>query len=224
MSPGGIKANLYATAQLFAILPNARQSAAENSAVNSENADTISIDSWESDSSDDAENAVRTSRTLVLSYFFRGLQGDSGILTRNTNMVHVLGNFSVLSCVDKRGILAQPMPTPETLFTFTDITVEKTEKASNDSKMENGWSDDDEVSTSTPPPSLSPSPARFMACCWEELGPRDRSAPSTPRARSTYSPNCTGDHLPKCTGDGAERHSVEGSDLLGMGASLCAVC
>ena len=152
MSPGGIKANLYATAQLFAILPNARQSAAENSAVNSENADTISIDSWESDSSDDAENAVRTSRTLVLSYFFRGLQGDSGILTRNTNMVHVLGNFSVLSCVDKRGILAQPMPTPETLFTFTDITVEKTEKASNDSKMENGWSDDDEVSTSTPPP------------------------------------------------------------------------
>ena len=184
-----IKANLYATAQLFAILPNSRQNAAETPAVDSENADTISIDSWDSDSSDDAENAVRTSRTLVLSYFFRGLQGDSGILTRNTNMVHVLGNLSVLSCVDKRGILAQPMPNPETLFTFTDTTVETTE-ASNESNMENGWSDDDEVTDPPSPPhthtlpSLSPSPGMgFMARTYQ---PAHRCLQQLPNTMGCY--------------------------------------
>lgn len=68
------------------------------------------------------DTTQRTPRTVVLNNFFRGLQGGSGILTRTTNMVHTLGYLSVLSCIDKRGILAQPMPAPETMFLFSDVT------------------------------------------------------------------------------------------------------
>eukprot|EP00041_Stephanoeca_diplocostata_P035341 m.1242134 g.1242134 ORF g.1242134 m.1242134 type:complete len:1754 (-) comp24682_c0_seq1:57-5318(-) len=121
-----ILVNLYATAELFGLLPTPSRGEADGDRTDDElgKEDVVSLDSWGSDLSDAGadDTAQRTPRSVVLNYFFRGLQGGAGILTRTTNMVHTLGYLSVLSCIDKRGILAQPMPSPETMFLFSDVT------------------------------------------------------------------------------------------------------
>lgn len=142
-----IAANLYATAQVFAKLPF--REASEQGTDATDGDDVVSIDSWESGSSISSlgDPNERTSRWLVLNYFLRGMYGSSGILTRTTNMVHTLGSVSVVCSIDKRGVLAQPMPGIETIFTFSDVTdadIEKRQNGDGDCADEDaGWGDDD---------------------------------------------------------------------------------
>lgn len=48
--------------------------------------------------------------------FFNILTGREDMVSRTANIVHVLGSLSALSCVDKKGILSWPNPTPEKVF------------------------------------------------------------------------------------------------------------
>ncbi|CAH3997651.1 unnamed protein product [Pieris brassicae] len=48
--------------------------------------------------------------------FFNILLGREDMVTRTSNIVHVLGSLSALCCVDKKGILSWPNPTAEKVF------------------------------------------------------------------------------------------------------------
>lgn len=139
-----IGANLYATAQVFAKLPFRGPS--EAGADEDDGDDVVSIDSWESGSSISSlgDPNERTSRWLVFNYFLKGVSGSSGILTRTTNVVHILGSMSVVCAIDKRGVLAEPMPGVETIFTFSDAVNPESEHGSEtgDRSRDEGWAGD----------------------------------------------------------------------------------
>ncbi|XP_050510004.1 transmembrane protein 94 isoform X2 [Diabrotica virgifera virgifera] len=62
------------------------------------------------------DKKLKISRREVLSNFWKILRGKPEILTRSTNILHVLGSVTALGCVDKKGILSWPNPTAEKIF------------------------------------------------------------------------------------------------------------
>ncbi|KAJ8977101.1 hypothetical protein NQ317_003655 [Molorchus minor] len=56
-----------------------------------------------------------TKKELFMN-FIDILKGTPEILTRSTNILHVLGSVTALGCVDKKGILSWPNPTAEKVF------------------------------------------------------------------------------------------------------------
>ncbi|KAG5891721.1 hypothetical protein JTB14_000324 [Gonioctena quinquepunctata] len=62
------------------------------------------------------QNEIKVSRKEVLSNFLKIIKGRPEILTRSTNILHVLGSVTALGCVDKKGILSWPNPTAEKVF------------------------------------------------------------------------------------------------------------
>lgn len=62
-------------------------------------------------------------------------RGYSMLLGRSANIVQVLGSITALCCVDKKGILSWPNPTPEKVF-FLRSSAEKTARAESDSSVD----------------------------------------------------------------------------------------
>lgn len=52
------------------------------------------------------------------------LNGSCETLSRSTNIIQVLGSISAFCCVDKKGILSWPNPTPEKVFFLRDTATE----------------------------------------------------------------------------------------------------
>lgn len=63
---------------------------------------------------------VYTSAVSVWSHFVNLIIGRAGELTRSTSVFKVLGDLSVMTFVDKTGILAEPIPQPVKVFLFSD--------------------------------------------------------------------------------------------------------
>lgn len=59
-------------------------------------------------------------RREVCFNFLRLLNGSCELLSRSTNIIQVLGSISAFCCVDKKGILSWPNPTPEKVFFLKD--------------------------------------------------------------------------------------------------------
>lgn len=58
----------------------------------------------------------------ILFNWIRLWRGYSMLLGRSSNVVQVLGSITALCCVDKKGILSWPNPTPEKVFILRDAT------------------------------------------------------------------------------------------------------
>ncbi|CAG9824590.1 unnamed protein product [Phaedon cochleariae] len=59
---------------------------------------------------------IHINKKEVFRNFVKIVKGKPEILTRSTNILHVLGSVSALGCVDKKGILSWPNPTAEKVF------------------------------------------------------------------------------------------------------------
>ncbi|XP_052785861.1 transmembrane protein 94-like isoform X1 [Mya arenaria] len=78
---------------------------------------SLGDDSFDSDSSISADEArVDLPWPHVLEWFRNILLGRVHVTTRNVNVTHILGSVTSLCCVDKKGILSYPNPTPEKIF------------------------------------------------------------------------------------------------------------
>lgn len=73
-------------------------------------------------------------RKKVFSNWIRLLNGSTMLLGRSTSIVQVLGSITALCCVDKKGILSWPNPTPEKVFFLRDSS-ESTSKTSSESSL-----------------------------------------------------------------------------------------
>ncbi|XP_018571682.1 transmembrane protein 94 isoform X2 [Anoplophora glabripennis] len=71
---------------------------------------------------EDADNNIVDHRELKISRrelcanFKAIIKGKPEILTRSSNILHVLGSVTALGCIDKKGILSWPNPTAEKVF------------------------------------------------------------------------------------------------------------
>lgn len=79
-------------------------------------------------------------RKQVWFNYLRLLNGSCELLSRSTNIIQVLGSISAFCCVDKKGILSWPNPTPEKVFFLKDST-EPTSKSSSESSLDSNLSD-----------------------------------------------------------------------------------
>ena len=79
-------------------------------------------------------------RKQVWINYLRLLNGSCELLSRSTNIIQVLGSISAFCCVDKKGILSWPNPTPEKVFFLRDST-EGSSKSSSDSSLNSDLSD-----------------------------------------------------------------------------------
>ncbi|KAL4241053.1 hypothetical protein ACF0H5_001831 [Mactra antiquata] len=78
---------------------------------------SLGDDSFDTDSSISADEArVDLPWRLVLDWFKCIVLGHVTVLTRRINITHILGSVTSLCCVDKKGILSYPNPTPEKIF------------------------------------------------------------------------------------------------------------
>ncbi|KAI4456512.1 hypothetical protein MML48_8g00011666 [Holotrichia oblita] len=68
----------------------------------------------------------------IWNNFLTILQGNSDIITRSANIVHVLGSLTALCCIDKKGVLSWPNPTAEKVF-----FLHNTDSLSNNSSLAN---------------------------------------------------------------------------------------
>ncbi|XP_022917175.2 transmembrane protein 94 isoform X1 [Onthophagus taurus] len=59
---------------------------------------------------------VKCDWKVIWRNFLDVVRGESEIISRTTNIVHVLGSVTALCCVDKKGILSWPNPTAEKVF------------------------------------------------------------------------------------------------------------
>lgn len=59
-------------------------------------------------------------RQKVFCNYIKILMGSCELLSRSTNIIQVLGSVSAFCCVDKKGILSWPNPTPEKVFFLRD--------------------------------------------------------------------------------------------------------
>jgi hypothetical protein len=59
-------------------------------------------------------------RKQVFFNFISILLGSCDLLSRSTNIIQVLGSVTAFCCVDKKGILSWPNPTPEKVFFLRD--------------------------------------------------------------------------------------------------------
>lgn len=69
-------------------------------------------------------------RQKVFSNYMKILMGSCDLLSRSTNIIQVLGSVSAFCCVDKKGILSWPNPTPEKVFFLRDKTEETAQSES----------------------------------------------------------------------------------------------
>lgn len=69
-------------------------------------------------------------RKQVWMNYLRLLNGSCELLSRSTNIIQVLGSISAFCCVDKKGILSWPNPTPEKVFFLRDSTDESSKSSS----------------------------------------------------------------------------------------------
>jgi hypothetical protein len=74
----------------------------------------------------------------------RLLYGSCEMLSRSTNIIQVLGSISAFCCVDKKGILSWPNPTPEKVFFLRDSS-EADSKNSSVSSLNSNGSDENKV-------------------------------------------------------------------------------
>lgn len=65
------------------------------------------------------------------------LNGSCNTLSRSTNIIQVLGSISAFCCVDKKGILSWPNPTPEKVFFLRDTAKEVKSDKDDDSTSSN---------------------------------------------------------------------------------------
>lgn len=79
-------------------------------------------------------------RQQVFCNFFKILMGSCDLLSRSTNIIQVLGSVTAFCCVDKKGILSWPNPTPEKVFFLRDIA---DETAQSESSLDSNMSDQD---------------------------------------------------------------------------------
>jgi hypothetical protein len=79
-------------------------------------------------------------RKQVWMNYLRLLNGSCELLSRSTNIIQVLGSISAFCCVDKKGILSWPNPTPEKVFFLRDST-EGNSKSSSESSLSSNMSD-----------------------------------------------------------------------------------
>ncbi|CRL04759.1 CLUMA_CG017819, isoform A [Clunio marinus] len=69
-------------------------------------------------------------RRQVWCNYLSLLNGSCELLSRSTNIVQILGSISAFCCVDKKGILSWPNPTPEKVFFLTDSTTANSKSSS----------------------------------------------------------------------------------------------
>lgn len=77
-----------------------------------------------------------TSKLPFREVFFnwvRLLRGYSMLLGRSSNVVQVLGSITALCCVDKKGILSWPNPTPEKVFILRNAEAHGSQSGTNTS-------------------------------------------------------------------------------------------
>ncbi|KAG5667696.1 hypothetical protein PVAND_015667 [Polypedilum vanderplanki] len=87
-------------------------------------------------------------RKQVFCNYLRILKGSCDLLSRSTNIIQILGSVSAFCCVDKKGILSWPNPTPEKVFFLRDANIENTNsKNSSDSSLNSNLSDQNEKET-----------------------------------------------------------------------------
>lgn len=79
-------------------------------------------------------------RKQVLINYLRLLDGSCDLMSRSTNIIQVLGSISAFCCVDKKGILSWPNPTPEKVFFLKD-SAEANSKSSSESSLNSEESD-----------------------------------------------------------------------------------
>lgn len=79
-------------------------------------------------------------RKQVWLNYLRLLNGSCEMLSRSTNIIQVLGSISAFCCVDKKGILSWPNPTPEKVFFLRD-TAEANSKTSSESSLDSNMSE-----------------------------------------------------------------------------------
>lgn len=79
-------------------------------------------------------------RKQVWINYLRLLNGSCDLLGRSTNIIQVLGSISAFCCVDKKGILSWPNPTPEKVFFLKD-SAEESSRSSSDSSLNSDLSD-----------------------------------------------------------------------------------
>lgn len=61
-------------------------------------------------------------RWQVFCNYIKILMGSCDLLCRSSNIIQVLGSVTAFCCVDKKGILSWPNPTPEKVFFLRDST------------------------------------------------------------------------------------------------------
>ncbi|XP_048256879.1 transmembrane protein 94-like [Haliotis rufescens] len=100
--------NIYGQARIFSVFEVARRfkQAVDESF---DSMSTISVD----------EARVDMSGQLVFRWFRELFTGTAPVVSRQANVLHVLGSVTSLCCVDKKGILSWPNPSAEKIFFFT---------------------------------------------------------------------------------------------------------
>lgn len=88
----------------------------------------------------DLDMPVIPRRQVCLNYF-RILKGSCDLLSRSTNIIQILGSVTAFCCVDKKGILSWPNPTPEKVFFLRDANFEQNSKSSSDSSLDSNMSE-----------------------------------------------------------------------------------
>lgn len=79
-------------------------------------------------------------RKQVWINYLRLLNGSCELLGRSTNIIQVLGSISAFCCVDKKGILSWPNPTPEKVFFLKDSN-DSNSKSSSQSSLDSNLSE-----------------------------------------------------------------------------------
>lgn len=87
-------------------------------------------------------------RKQVWFNYLRLLNGSCELLSRSTNIIQILGSISAFCCVDKKGILSWPNPTPEKVFFLRDSN-DTNSKSSSESSLNSDISDQNPKVTST---------------------------------------------------------------------------
>lgn len=86
-------------------------------------------------------------RKQVFFNYLRILTGSCDLLSRSTNIIQVLGSVSAFCCVDKKGILSWPNPTPEKVFFLRDANVDGNSKSSSESSLDSESTEQNEQGT-----------------------------------------------------------------------------
>lgn len=80
-------------------------------------------------------------RKQVWMNYLRLLNGSCDLLSRSTNIIQVLGSISAFCCVDKKGILSWPNPTPEKVFFLRDSNNDEGSTSSSETSLNSNLSE-----------------------------------------------------------------------------------